>query len=43
MDRSLSPAEWKVGASTLRCAVRREADQLRARLVELERYERMAA
>ena len=27
----------------LRCAVRREADQLRARLVELERYERMAA
>ena len=43
MDRSLSPAE-QVGCDvTLRCAVRREADQLRARLVELERYERMAA
>ena len=44
---SLAPLQWmaeQVGCDvTLRCAVRREADQLRARLVELERYERIAA
>ena len=47
MDRSLSPAEWKVGASAgkhtqVELPLIGEAPSP-ALLVELERYERMAA